>query len=270
MSLLALLSTAAALGLLGGLHCVMMCSAMQQSAIHGWSNGSAIAGTRRIWTLAQEAPADAGTHSRTALPAAHAATAVLGSAAWREQWQFHAARLLGYALLGAAVASGSAVLRWGADTLPLMRPVWAMLNAGLLILGISLLLTGRQPAWIDAIGQRVWQGTGKSGSPRRALRPALAGLSWALMPCGLLYSALAVAVLASDPLRGAAVMLTFGAGTVVHLSAARALLQAVLRYSSTRAARIELHGNRMAGAALAVMAILALVALALGQPHPFC
>ena len=202
--------------------------------------------------------------------AGHTATAVLGGGAWRAQWQFHAARLLGYALLGAAVASGSAVLRWGADTLPLMRPVWAMLNGGLLILGVSLLFTGRQPAWIDALGQRIWQGTGQPGRTRRTLRPTLAGLGWALMPCGLLYSALAVAVLASDPLRGAVVMLSFGAGTVLHLSAARSLLQAVLRASSAQAARIELTGNRMAGGALAVMAILALVALALGQPHPFC
>jgi sulfite exporter TauE/SafE len=273
MSLLALLSTAAALGLLGGLHCVMMCSAMQHSAIHGLGQARANPGTRRVWTLS---PATAASHEAPHAQSGAAqwpsrTTAVpLSTTDWKTHWQFHAARLLGYAALGAAAGSSSAVLRWGAETLPLMRPIWAMLNGALLILGISLLITGRQPAWIDALGQRVWQHTGSRLPTERSLRPALTGLGWALMPCGLLYSALAIAVLASDPLRGALVMLSFGAGTVVHLSAARAVLQALLRRSATLATRLELQGHRVAGGALAAMAIAALVALAWRQPHPFC
>lgn len=279
MSLLALLSTAAALGLLGGLHCVMMCSALQQSVIHGLGETRFDPGTRRVWPLSP-APGTSPT-SHASHEVSHAQPGVsqepsrttsawFSTAHWPEQWQFHAARMLGYAALGAAAASGSAVLRWGAETLPLLRPVWAMLNGALLILGISLLITGRQPAWIDGLGQRVWQHTGSRMPTQRSMRPTLAGLAWALMPCGLLYSALAIAVLASDPLRGAAVMLSFGVGTVVHLSAARAVLQALMRRSETLAARLELQGHRVAGGALAAMAIAALAALALGQPHPFC
>jgi orotate phosphoribosyltransferase len=48
------------------------------------------------------------------------------------------------------------------------------------------------------------------------------------------------------------------------------VLQALMRRSATLATRLELQGHRVAGGALAAMAIAALVALALRQPHPFC
>jgi sulfite exporter TauE/SafE len=65
-------------------------------------------------------------------------------------------------------------------------------------------------------------------------------------------------------------MLAFGSGTAVNLLAARAVMQALGRRSAARAARVESIGMRVGGALLAAMAIAALWALALGQPHPFC
>jgi len=256
MSLIALLGAAAAMGLLGGLHCVAMCSALQQTVLHGsapvfWAPDL----SRRTSGLTAQ-PAD----GQTITPRTHASS----------QWTFHLARITGYALLGAAAGSGSAVLRWGAEALPLMRPVWAMLNAALLALGLALAVGGRQPAWLDALGQRVWQSSGASRRWPREVAPALAGLVWAALPCGLLYSALALALLASDPLRGAAALFVFGLGTVLHLSLARAALQALMRRSPLGAQRLQAHGTRASGILLALMALAALVALALGQAHPFC
>jgi sulfite exporter TauE/SafE len=65
-------------------------------------------------------------------------------------------------------------------------------------------------------------------------------------------------------------MLAFAAGTAANLLAAQWVLQAIGRGSATRAARVETTGIRIGGALLAAMAIVALTALALGQPHPFC
>jgi sulfite exporter TauE/SafE len=155
--------------------------------------------------------------------------------------------------------------------MPLMRPLWGAMNLALLALGLALLVLGRQPAWIDALGARVWRITGaRSGGAPRASRPWIAGLAWALVPCGLLYSALATAALASDPLRGAAAMAAFGAGTAANLLGAQWVLHAIGRGSAARAARVESVGIRIGGGLLAAMAVAALVALALGQPHPFC
>ena len=42
----------------------------------------------------------------------------------------------------------------------------------------------------------------------------LLGFLWGLLPCGLIYSALALAVVSGNPLQAALVMLAFGAGTL--------------------------------------------------------
>ncbi|MFN7644022.1 MAG: sulfite exporter TauE/SafE family protein [Burkholderiales bacterium] len=264
MSLLVLLATAAALGLLGGLHCVAMCSALQRVAVHGLGGRrTATAASTATLSLARSIPLQ---------PVDAVTGRALGSALpRRDDLAFHAARLLGYAALGAAVGSGSWLLRWGADAMPLMRPLWGALNLGLLALGLALLLLGRQPAWVDALGARAWRAGGaRLGASVGRGRPWIAGAAWALVPCGLLYSALATAALASDPLRGALAMLAFGAGTAVHLLGAQWLIDALARGSAARAARVEAVGMRIGGALLAGMAIAALLALALGQPHPFC
>jgi hypothetical protein len=260
MSLIVLLTTAGSLGLLGGLHCVAMCAALQRVAVHGVDAKAGAAGGAA--PLARTIPL----HPVEAVGGrALAAAAPIGA-----DLRFHAARMLGYAALGAAVGGGSSLLRWGADAMPLMRPLWGTLNALLLALGLALLVLGRQPAWIDALGTRVWHATGSRLGASRGRRPIVAGLAWALVPCGLLYSALATAALASDPLRGAAAMLAFAAGTAANLLAAQWLLHAIGRGAAGRAARVESIGIRIGGALLAAMAVAALVALALGQPHPFC
>jgi sulfite exporter TauE/SafE len=260
MSLIVLLTTAASLGLLGGLHCVAMCAALQRVAVHGVGGAAPpLPGNGPLARTIPLRPAEAVGGG------AIAATLPIGA-----DLRFHAARMLGYAALGAAVGGGSWLLRWGADAMPLMRPLWGTLNGLLLALGLALLVLGRQPTWVDALGARVWRATGARLGGARRHRPELAGLAWALVPCGLLSSALATAALASAPLRGAAAMLAFAAGTAANLLAAQWVLHAVGRGSARRAARLESVGIRIGGALLATMAIAALVALALGQPHPFC
>ena len=53
-------------------------------------------------------------------------------------------------------------------------------------------------------------------SPGQAL---VLGLLWGWLPCGLVYSMLVWAVSAGDALRGAALMLCFGLGTLPNLLA---------------------------------------------------
>jgi hypothetical protein len=250
-----LLLTATTLGLLGGLHCVAMCSAMQRIAIHGAGVAASAPRARRIPLQ----PVDA-TNGRP-IGAALVASAMPST----RELTFHAARLAGYVALGAAAGGGSALLRVGAETLPAMRPLWGTANALLIALGLALMVLGRQPAWIDALAMRIATATGLHGAPT-GMRPAAAGLAWALLPCGLLYTALATAALASDPVGGAIAMLGFGLGTAVNLLAA----QALVRVAGARIGPAQSLGVRAGGALLAVMGAAALIALALGQPHPFC
>jgi uncharacterized protein len=291
MSLLALVGTAAALGLLGGVHCIAMCSAAQRFAIHPPGPGAAGQRTADPRAIALRSVEVTRSGSGTLALAGRPFAAALAT-----DLTFHASRLLGYAMLGALVGGGSSLLRWGAEGIPLMRPLWGSANAALLALGLALLVLGRQPRWLDALGQRIWHasramapaalgagagagagaGSGSgAGSTAGSLlgatgRPAMLGLAWALLPCGLLYSALAVAVLASDPVGGAAAMLAFGAGTAVNLMGARLAIDGIASRLADRLPAIERAGVRIGGGLIAAMALAALVALALGQPHPFC
>jgi sulfite exporter TauE/SafE len=124
---------------------------------------------------------------------------------------FHAGRLLGYAAVGAVAASSVAALKLLGESAPAVRPLWAMVQAAAFALGLWLLVTGRQPAWMSAqprvlAPQLSGEGWQRVAGPARAW---LFGTAWVAWPCGLLQSALIVATLASTPLSGAIVMSGF-------------------------------------------------------------
>jgi len=127
---------------------------------------------------------------------------------------FHLGRLAGYSTLGAVAAAsvqgvGALALQTAA-----IRPLWTLFNVAALGLGLFLLIGGRQPAWLDRAGVALWrrvQGRGLAGAP------LVVGFFWALMPCGLLYSALTVAALAGGPADGATVMALFAFGSGIPL-----------------------------------------------------
>lgn len=141
----------------------------------------------------------------------------------RGLWSFQAGRLAGYATAGALVAVSAGALQWGWNATAFLKPFWAMLHVAIVVLGLWLAATGRQPAWLDRFAQRAWQSLRhrtlgwELGRWPRELRSAGAGLLWVLLPCGLLYSALMVAALASTAGQGAAVMAAFAAGSALSL-----------------------------------------------------
>jgi len=263
MDLLSLLGAAFLLGLTGGIHCLAMCTGLQHS-IMGW--GSIPGSGPRRSAVDADAPADThplrfvSTHGLRG--SAHASVGVM--------LQFHAARICGYALLGAAVAALSATLRWSAEWASSLRTLWILLNAAVLSLGLALALRGAMPAWIDGWTHRLWRRL-QSGwlSGRRPPVMAL-GLAWALLPCGLLAGALALALLASDATRGAAVMASFGLGTAVDLMMAQFALNTLHARLKRAGEGWQRAGVRLAGLMLTVMAGIALWAIARGLPHPFC
>jgi hypothetical protein len=63
--------------------------------------------------------------------------------------------------------------------------------------------------------------------PRDPLRAFGVGALWGWLPCGLVYAELAVAAAAGGPGTGALVMVCFGIGTIVSLSAVSMLLHSL-------------------------------------------
>ena len=157
---------------------------------------------------------------------------------------FQVSRMAGYGLLGAFAAGSVEGLAWRSGNTGLIRPVWASFHVAALLLGLSLLWLARQPAWVDGLSQGIWRRFRPAVQRLGPRAPWLLGVAWALMPCGLLYSALTVAALSASAVQGGLIMLAFGAGTAITLTVAPWLLLR-LRGGASGA-----WGIRLAGLAL--------------------
>lgn len=160
-------------------------------------------------------------------------------------WTFQLSRMVGYALFGAFAAGSVQGLAWLGTNTAVIRPVWTSFHVAALLLGITLLWRARQPAWIETMGQNIWRKARPVLMSMGQRAPVVLGVAWALMPCGLLYSALLVASLSANALEGAAIMALFSIGTSISLTAAPWLL---LRLNGARSGA---WGIRLAGLALA-------------------
>lgn len=169
-----------------------------------------------------------GPHCAAMCGAACTAIAGRGGAASSPMLALHAGRVVGYAAAGAIVAGGVSSLGSFETAAPMLRPLWGMVHVGAIALGVWLLRAGRAPRWLSLPGPRLAALAG--ARPIRIVRslpaPARAGLAgacWALVPCGLLQSALLVAALASGPVPGAAVMAAFALASTLGLWLAQGL-----------------------------------------------
>lgn len=244
MMLLALASTALLLGLTGGAHCLVMCAgpcgALTSSGSSQSSPGQVVQ-----WQRTQGSP-----HSRV----------------WLRPLAFHVGRLVGYGAAGALAALAMDRLAWLSQLSAALRPAWTMTHVAILAWGLLMVLQAQQPAWIEAVGRRVWAVVRPLASrPGGAFS---AGLAWALLPCGLLYTALLMAALSGSVMRGALCMVVFGAGSSVWLLAGPWAWQGLRRrLKGTR----EAWGVRLAGAVLLTMGAWALwMDVVHGQPAPWC
>jgi uncharacterized protein len=155
------------------------------------------------------------------------------------KWRFHAGRVLGYALLGAAAAGAVQVLGWSARQATWLQPVWIVWHAMVLAWGLILLAAGRHPVWAQRASQRLWRKI--RNTPALSSRHfGVLGMLWALMPCGLLYSAVLLSTMADDAAWGAVLMATFALGSGLWLYATPALWKSLGKLR-------EAWGQRLAG-----------------------
>lgn len=168
-----------------------------------------------------------------------------GERSTRALWTFQLSRMAGYALFGAFAAGSVQGLAWLGTNTQVVRPVWTMFHVAAFLLGLALLWQARQPAWLDALAQAVWRRARPVLTRLGARAPLVLGVAWALMPCGLLYSALLVASLSASAWDGALIMALFSAGTSISLTAGPWLLLR-LRGGQSGAWAIRLAGLALA------------------------
>lgn len=181
------------------------------------------------------------------------------AAAWARRSLYNIGRLGFYMVLGAVAGAGGALLTAAAGLgfgLLLLRLLAALL---VIAIGLNLLMDWRFTDFLERGGARLWQKLSPLArhvlpvtTPTRAFG---AGLLWGALPCGLVYSAVAIAATSSSAFYGAMIMLAFWLGTLPALLLAGASAERIAGWKSRRALR------RVAGALLLIVGILALIPL---------
>lgn len=181
---------------------------------------------------------------------------------------FQLGRIGGYSILGGLAAASLQGLGWLTVQSAALRPVWSLFHVAAIVLGLMLLLQARQPVWLESAARTVWARTRSFAANQGRGAPLVLGVLWALLPCGLLYSALLVAALAGSIAGGAMVMALFALGTSVTMVAGP-WLWLRLRASPANPGSGQ-WGVRLAGAALAASSGWALWMALAHNTAPWC
>ena len=166
-------------------------------------------------------------------------------------------RLLSYAMAG-GLAGG-----FGAGILQAISPAWGrtilLLLATVLMLAVGFHLAGWFPglARIEALGAPIWkklEPLGRRLLPvRHPLQAFLYGMIWGWLPCGLVYSALFIALAQGGFLPGMVFMLLFGLGTLPAVILTGIFAERLMRLARNPRLRM------LAGILLIVLALVSLI-----------
>ena len=133
---------------------------------------------------------------------------------------FHFGRVTSYALLGSVFASGLWLIDF--ENMKIFSSALRLLSGILLILaGFYLLGKTQVLKYVEKLGEPIWKVVlpiFKKLLPLDRLDKAFAaGMLWAFLPCGLIYSALLVMLASQSIISTSLGMLCFGLGTIPAL-----------------------------------------------------
>jgi sulfite exporter TauE/SafE len=187
-----LLAAMFAAGLASGVHCVAMCG--------GLVTAFDAAGERTVRRIPIHANPE-----------------------WGRRFGLHAGRISTYAVAG-AIAGAVGGAAFAATALPAQAAWQIAANLILIAIGLQLAGAGRLLRALEGAGAPLWRRLQPRAArllrARSPMNAYAAGLAWGCLPCAMVYAALLAAAAAGDPLRGAAAMAAFGAGTLPFLLAA--------------------------------------------------
>ncbi len=201
----ALIITAFTIGLVGSTHCLGMCGGI-------------------IGAL----------NARRTEPAANGPSNIVRNIA------YNGGRITSYTIAGIWVALLGSLLSH--TELATIVPVGRLL-AGLIMIALGLYVAGwpQLIAPLEKAGYHLWkriEPLGRRFLPARTPAHAYGlGLVWGWLPCGLVYSTLALAIASANPIYGGVIMLCFGLGTLPMLLAMGGAAEALMRYTRHRVFR---------------------------------
>jgi hypothetical protein len=206
-------------GLLGGVHCVAMCGGIVSALNLHPAQGAGL----------RVGPGGAAVAAAVAQAPLHLA--------------YSAGRIASYGMAGAIAGGIGGTAAMLQAVLPAQVVLAVAANGLVILLGLYLAGLGRSVAGLERLGAALWRKVsplGRRWLPADSAPKALAvGAVWGWLPCGLVYSILALALVSGSAARGALVMVAFGLGTLPNLLAAGlavGTLRALLRRRGVRLA----------------------------------
>jgi len=195
------------IGLLGGVHCAGMCGGI-------------------VSALSLQMP-DAE---------------VRAAPAWTLHLAYNFGRIASYVIAGALIGELGSLGLLLNNWLPVQMILYVAANLMMVALGLYLTGVTQTLAFVERAGQSLWrrvQPATRRFLPVRGVAQAFPlGMLWGWLPCGLVYSVLAMALLSGSAMRGAATLLAFGLGTLPNLMLAGLLLARFRSVIQGRALRL--------------------------------
>ena len=164
----------------------------------------------------------------------------------KPDWELHAAynlgRITSYTAAGAALGAIGGLGMVLNNVLPVQMALYVVANAMLIALGLYLTGMTSLLAPLERAGHRVWARirplTARFLPARRIAQAYPLGLLWGFLPCGLVYSVLATALVSGSAMRGAGLLLAFGLGTLPNLMLAGMLLTRLREFARQKWLRV--------------------------------
>jgi len=187
-----------------------------------------------------------------------------GLARMSRHFTYNAGRIVSYSIAG-AVAGFIGLL--AADYSFGAAAIYGRLIAGLFMIALGLYLADwwRILTIVEKAGMHIWkriQPLGQRFLPAKTPLQAFGlGLVWGWLPCGLVYSVLALAAATTSPLNGALIMFSFGLGTLPMLIAMGATATQMMKLVRHRIVR------QVTGASIILIGIYICMSAFSGHGH---
>jgi sulfite exporter TauE/SafE len=246
-------------GLLGGVHCAGMCGGIVGALSMLGGRAKSVAEVRPAtvpvnWMSKQQ-------FSTISVPTAAPTVQVRNAdSLWARAFTplyYNIGRISMYTALGIFAGSVGSLSFFFEQALPVQQAAYFISSILLIMIGAYLVGVRWVVSALESLGQPFWRRIKPLATARLRqtgpLNLVLTGALWGLVPCGMLYGVLSIALFSGSGIRGGLLMLAFGLGTLPNLMLLGVAGDAVKRVTGRRWVR------QLAGAIIVGFGLLGLL-----------
>lgn len=213
-------------GLFGGVHCAGMCGGIVSA----------------LGMMQQKPASSIGRIPVSTVHAHQSRVSVTRLSAFASVSFYNLGRISMYTFLG-TLAGAVGSVAWLMDSmLPVQQIAFFISNILVILMGLYVIGIKQIAVVVEVAGARLWERVRPAATARLtgagALNSIMAGGLWGMVPCGMVYAVLSVALVSGSAFNGALLMLVFGLGTLPNLMLLGLSGQWLAKASRNRAVRL--------------------------------